>query len=71
LVRSLEGLKERRENIIIEIKKEEDRKIEIERIVSKLREELEGLNESLDKKYDVKNEFDKVIQNTEGAFVKV
>jgi Sjoegren syndrome nuclear autoantigen 1 len=71
LVRSLEGLKERRENIIIEIKKEEDRKIEIERIISKLREELEGLNESLDKKYDVKNEFDKVIQNTEGAFVKV
>ena len=71
MVRSLEGLKERRENIIIEIKKEEDRKIEIERIVSKLREELEGLNESLDKKYDVKNEFDKVIQNTEGAFVKV
>ncbi len=71
MVRSLEGLKERRENIIIEIKKEEDRKIEIERIISKLREELEGLNESLDKKYDVKNEFDKVIQNTEGAFVKV
>jgi hypothetical protein len=47
LVRSLEGLKERRDNIIIEIKKEEDRKTEIERIIFKLREELDGLNGKL------------------------
>ena len=44
LVRSLEGLKERRDNILIEIKKEEDRKNEIERILFKLREELEQIN---------------------------
>lgn len=57
--------------MLIEIKKEEDRKVEIERIIAKLREELDQLNDSLDKKYEVKSEFDKVIQNTEGAFLKV
>jgi hypothetical protein len=44
LVRSLEGLRERRDNILMEIKKEEDRKNEIERIIMKLREELDQLN---------------------------
>ena len=27
--------------------------------------------ESLDKKYEIKNDFDRVINNTEGAFLKV
>jgi hypothetical protein len=44
LVKSLEGLKDRRDNIIIEIKKEEERRIEIEKIIFKLKEELEQLN---------------------------
>ena len=35
---------------------------------------VHGVNyflDSLEKKYELKNEFDKVVQNTEGAFIKV
>lgn len=55
----------------MELKKEDDRKNEIEKYIMKLKEELDQLNESIDKKYEIKNEFDKVISNTEGAFIKV
>ncbi len=44
LVKSLEGLKERRENILMEIKKEDERKNELEKIIFKLKEELEQVN---------------------------
>jgi hypothetical protein len=43
-VKSLEGLKERRENILMEIKKEDDRKNELEKIIFKLKEELGQIN---------------------------
>ena len=71
MVKSLEGLKERRDNILIEIKKDEERKNEIEQFIEKLESELEELNESLQKKAEVRNEFDKVISNTESAYFKV
>jgi Sjoegren syndrome nuclear autoantigen 1 len=71
LVKSLEGLKERRDNILIEIKKDEERKNEIEKFIEKLGSELEELKESLQKKVEVRNEFDKVITNTESAYFKV
>ena len=70
-VKSLEGLKERRDNILIEIKKDEERKNEIEKFIEKLGSELEELKESLQKKVEVRNEFDKVITNTESAYFKV
>jgi hypothetical protein len=43
-VRSLESIKERRDNILIEIKKEEERKTEIEKFLFKLKEELEQID---------------------------
>lgn len=43
-MRSLEGLRERRDNILLDIKKEEERKNEIEKYIMKLKEELEALN---------------------------
>jgi len=81
LVKSIEGLKERRENIIMEIKKEEERKLELESFIEKLKRDfitLDGnilLNnndlDNLDKNYEIKGEFDRVINNTENAFNKV
>ena len=64
-------MKERRDNILIEIKKDEERKNEIEKFIEKLGSELEELKESLQKKVEVRNEFDKVITNTESAYFKV
>jgi hypothetical protein len=40
----LENIRERRDNIILEIRKEEERKNEIERFLAKLKEELEQLD---------------------------
>ena len=71
LVKSLEGLRERRDNILIDIKKEEEKKNEIEKIIEKIQIELENLNEHLQRKIEIRNEFERVIQNTEGAYFKV
>jgi hypothetical protein len=43
-VRSLENIRERRDNILIDIQKEEERKNEIEKYLAKLREELEQID---------------------------
>jgi len=79
LVKSLEGLKERRENLIVEIKKEEERKLEIENYIEKLKKELINLDSNffiitignLDTNYDIKADFDRIINNTENAYEKV
>ena len=47
LVKSLEGLRERRDNILMELKKDEERKREIENYIKKLDEELENINGNL------------------------
>lgn len=44
LVRSIEGLKERRENVLMEIKKEEERKQELENYIEKLKRDLVNLD---------------------------
>jgi len=44
LVKSLEGLRERRDNILLEIKKDEEKRRDIENYIKKLEIELEGLN---------------------------
>ena len=47
MVKSLEGLRERRDNILMELKKDEERKREIENYIKKLDEELENINGNL------------------------
>ncbi len=44
LVKSLEGLRERRDNLIMEIKKDDEKRREIENYIKKLELELENLN---------------------------
>ena len=46
-------MKERRDNILSEIRKDEERKNELETYIAKLREELENLNGSLVYKFRV------------------
>ena len=40
LVKSIEGIKERRENILMEIKKDEERKYELENFIERLKNDL-------------------------------
>ena len=71
LVKSLEGIRERRENLLVDMKKDTEEKNEIEQTIEKLSQELEELNASLIQKEELKNEYDKVISNTELAYYKL
>ena len=71
LVKSLEGIRERRENLLIDMKKDTEEKNEIIQAIEKLSQELEELNASLLQKEEIKNEYDKVISNTEMAYYKL
>ena len=53
------------------MKKANDEKIEINQNMDKLSQELEELNASLIQKEEIKNEYDKVISNTEMAYYKL
>ena len=70
-MKSLEGIRERRENLLIDMKKTNDEKIEITQNMEKLSQELEELNNTLQYKEELKKEFDKVISNTEKAYYKL
>ena len=71
LVKSLEGIRERRENLLVDMKKDTEEKNEIEQTIEKLSQELEELNANLIQKEELKNEYDKVISNTELAYYKL
>ena len=71
LVKSLEGIRERRENLLIDMKKDNEEKNEIVQTIEKLSQELEELNATLLQKEEIKNNYDKVISNTEIAYYKL
>ena len=71
LVKSLEGIRERRENLLIDMKKDNEEKNEIVQTIEKLSQELEELNAALLQKEEIKNNYDKVISNTEIAYYKL
>ena len=71
LVKSLEGIRERRENLLIDMKKDTEEKNEIIQTIEKLSQELEELNATLIQKEEIKNEYDKIISNTEMAYYKL
>ena len=53
------------------MKKDTEEKNEIVQTIDKLSQELEELNASLIQKEELKNEYDKVISNTELAYYKL
>ena len=67
----MEGLRERRDNILIDIKKDEERKKDLETAIEKMKIELDELTEMLEKKVEIRNEFDRIITSTETAYIKV
>lgn len=71
LVRCIEDLREKREEVNRQILKEEEEKSKIQRDLSVLTDRLQKLNESLARKNQARNDFDKTIQETEAAYMKV
>jgi Sjoegren syndrome nuclear autoantigen 1 len=71
LVKCIEDLREKREEINRNILKEEEEKAKIQRDLSILTERLAKINESLARKVQARNDYDDTIQQTEGAYMKI
>jgi Sjoegren syndrome nuclear autoantigen 1 len=71
LVKCVEDLREKREEINRQILKEEEEKAKIQRDLSVLTDRLSKINEGLSRKVQARNEYDRTIQETEGAYMKI
>ena len=71
LVKCIEDLREKREEINRQILKEEEEKAKIQKDLSILTERLSKINETLSRKVQARNEYDKTIQETEAAYMKI
>lgn len=71
LVKCIEDLREKREEINKQILKEEEEKARIQRDLSVLTDRLSKINEGLARKTQARNEYDRTIQETEGAYMKI
>ena len=71
LVKCIEDLREKREEVNRQILKEEEEKAKIQKDLSILTDRLSKINESLSRKNQARNEYDKTIQETEAAYMKI
>jgi len=71
LVKCIEDLREKREELNKQIMKEEEDKGKIQKELSLLTDRLQKINESLVRKTQARNEYDKTIQETEAAYMKI
>eukprot|EP00741_Cyanophora_paradoxa_P007049 tig00001073_g6820.t1 len=71
LVKCIEELKERREEVNRQIAKEEEEKAKIQKDMQILQERLTRINDSLQRKYASRNEYDKTVMETEAAYIKI
>ena len=71
LVKCIEDLREKREEVNRQILKEEEEKAKIQRDLSILTDRLSTINEALARKIQARNEYDRTIQETESAYMKI
>jgi|Transcript_17917 Sjoegren syndrome nuclear autoantigen 1 len=71
LVKCIEDLRQKREEINMVILKEEEEKAKIQRDLSILTDRLAKINEGLARKIQARNEYDRTIQETEAAYMKI
>ncbi|CBN79967.1 Deflagellation inducible protein,13 kDa [Ectocarpus siliculosus] len=71
LVKCIEDLREKREEVNRQILKEEEEKAKIQKDLSILTDRLSKINESLARKVQARNEYDRTVQETEAAYMKI
>ncbi|CAK51393.1 13 kda deflagellation-inducible protein [Eimeria tenella] len=71
LVQCIEDLKRKRDEVNRQIEQEERDKEKIQKEIALLQERLQRLKESLARKIHARSEYDKTIEETEGAYTKV
>lgn len=71
LVKCIEDLREKREDVNRQILKEEEEKAKLQRDLGVLTERLSRINENLARKVQARTEFDRTIEETEAAYMKI
>ena len=71
LVKCIEDLRDKREEINRQIIKEEEDKAKIQKDIAVLSERLAIINESLVRKGQARSEYDRTLQETESAYMKI
>lgn len=71
LVKCIEDLREKREEINRQISKDEDDKAKLQKDIQLLTERLQLVNDQLARKNQARNEYDRTIQETEAAYMKI
>ena len=71
LVKCLQDLREKREIVHKEIISEEREKARVQKHLADLTEQLQRLNDSISRKTQSRNDYDKTIHETEAAYMKV
>lgn len=71
LVKCIEDLRERREELNRQILRDEETKAKIQQDLALFTKKLAEINEELAKKILAKNEYDRTIQETEAAYMKI
>ena len=71
MVKCIEDLREKREEVNRQILKEEEEKAKIQKDLAILTERLSKINESLQRKQQARSEYDQTIQETEAAYMKI
>lgn len=71
LVKCIEDLRERREEVNRQILRDEEAKAKIQQDLALFTKRLSEINEELSKKILQRNEYDRTIQETEAAYMKI
>mmetsp|Transcript_19430 Transcript_19430/g.31463 ORF Transcript_19430/g.31463 Transcript_19430/m.31463 type:complete len:117 (-) Transcript_19430:347-697(-) len=71
LVKCIEDLRDKREEINKQIIKEEDEKMKVQNDLTVLSKRLTTLNDSIARKVTARTDYDKTIQETEAAYLKI
>ncbi|KAK0182890.1 hypothetical protein PV327_000977 [Microctonus hyperodae] len=71
LVKCLEAMKMRRSELQAQIDAQEDEKNNLQREIEKMTYKLSRLNDSLEKRINARNEYDRTIADTEAAYMKI
>ena len=67
----MDDLKEKRDELVRKIQKDEEERQKVQIEMANLNKRLGQVNESLTKKTSSKEEYDKTIQDTEDAYVRI
>lgn len=71
LVKCIEDLRQRREDIHREVLRQEEMKAKIHQDIQLMTKRLAEINEELAKNLQTRSEFDRTIQETEAAYMKI